>query len=202
MRVIMSQRRVDCAADNQMSGFTAPLARSNGRALVIASLPSRSTLMDQLTHLGYQCEEAEDPYTAMADLCSRPLAYRAIVLSLNGLYREELAFIATVKRRYAHIDVWLSDTDGRAAALAEAMQQGADGLVSDEGLHRFTQRPPAATSPPAASRPAPAAPAPLQLPRSEQDGGEPPTGEPVLTAEELRALLQEHPPRPTGSDDI
>ena len=105
------------------------------------------------------------------------------------MYREELAIISSVKRRYPHIDIWLSQTDGRATALAEALRVGADGLLSDDGPHRF-----------AMSEPVPAgektsAPQPKQAaetPRSMvKIFAESPIADPVLTADELRALLQE-----------
>ena len=41
------------------------------------------------------------------------------------------------KRRWPHLDVWLTHTDGRASTLAEAMRLGADALLADDGqLHR------------------------------------------------------------------
>ena len=68
---------------------------------------------------------------------SKDATYRAMILCLNSLYREELSFIASIKHRYPHIEIWLSQTDGRAAALAEALRLGADGLMSEDGPHRF-----------------------------------------------------------------
>lgn len=167
--------------------------------MVIGSAAARGAALGVVGELGYQAGEAEDPYAAMAELCRRPLAYRAIVLSLQSLYREELALIAAVKRRFGHVEVWLAQTDGRPAALAEAMRLGADGLLSEEGLHRFSlpeAPPPQPPAEPAALRPQPpASPPPTPEPTrpapsmNEVLGGH----EPVLTAEELRALLQDPP---------
>ena len=58
-----------------------------------------------------------------------------MVLSLQSLYRDELAVITTVRQRFPHVSVWLAHTDGRAAALVEAMRLGAEALVSSNGVH-------------------------------------------------------------------
>jgi hypothetical protein len=104
--------------------------------MIVASPQARTRPLQTLTQLGYQCTEIDDPYAAMADLARRPLAYQALILCLASLYREELPLINAVKRRFPHIEIWLSATDTRAAALAESMRLGADGLLADDGLHR------------------------------------------------------------------
>lgn len=157
---------------------------------------SRSAALPVLAQLGFQCAEADDPYAAMLELCRRPLAYRSLVLSLAGLYRDELQIIAAVKRRFPHVEIWLTQTDGRAAALAEANRAGADGLLSDEGLHPFaTSAALAQTLPPESTRPAAV---PESPPARQSPPAEPAPSEAVLTAEELRALLQDSPPTRTG----
>ena len=186
-----------------MSGVSFPVTRPIGRALVVANPSSRASLLEMLARLGFDCDECDDPYTATLEMARRRLAYRALILSLSSLYREELSLIATVKQRLPHIEIWLSQTDGRQAALAEAMRLGADGLLDEEGLHRIAAPPQDA----AVYLPMPPAPAPSRPQRQELD--EPseaaaadsngPIGEPVLTAEELRALLQDQPSMPPSS---
>jgi len=136
-------------------------------------------------------------------LSRRRLTYRAVILSLASLYREELGFIATVKRRFPHIEIWLAHTDGRQAALAESMRLGADGLFDVDGLHRIAT--PSANEPvyhalPPAAAPVPLQPAemPPQMAPAEMSEG---VGEPVLTADELRALLQDQPAMPPSSGE-
>ncbi len=119
-----------------MSGVSMPVTRPAGRALIIGSASSRSGPLGTLQRLGYSCAEVEDSYAGMAELCRKPLAYRAMILSLASFYREELALIQAVKRRWPHVDIWLTHTDGRHAALADAMRLGADGLLAEDGLHR------------------------------------------------------------------
>lgn len=210
-----------------MSGVSLPVTRPSGRALVVGNPASRVEPLGTLQRMGYGCTEADDPYAAMAELCRRPLAYRAIILSLASVHREELGLVPGVKRRFPHIDIWLTQTDGRQAALAEAMRLGADGLLSREGLHRVAMAPATPTYAPGetVAGPSAAAPAPVTLapqteepeapaeeratsttPAEETDSSdegapvddEPGLTEPVLTADELRALLQEQPPPPSS----
>src|SRR4051812_8183223 len=169
-----------------------------------------------MQRLGYGATELDDPYAAMAELCQRPLAYRAVVLSLAGLYREELNLMPAIKRRFPHIEIWLSHTDGRQAALADAMRLGADGLLAEDGLHRLAISGGGLTPPPSATPGLAAAAGSTfassteittgegeeEHPREALLGGppaqesEPLSGEPVLTADELRALLHEQSPMP------
>ena len=120
-----------------MSGVSLPVNRPTGRAIVVGSAGCRGSAVQTLRGLGFATIEADDPYSAAAELSRRSMTYRAMILCLNSLYREELAFIGSIKHRYPHIDIWLSQTDGRAAALTEALRLGADGLLSDDGPHRF-----------------------------------------------------------------
>lgn len=188
-----------------MSATSAATSRPNGRALIVGQPVFRNVPSATLQRRGYACTEVDDPYQAMVHLCKRPLFYSAIVLSLNSLYREELPIISSIKQRYHHIDIWLSDTDGRQAALAEAMRQGADGLFAEDELHRIAGGTHAAgTAEPVsgagkeilgkeglgkeaeemAKVPAKAVAEPASSEKS---------GDPLLTAEELRALLQDTP---------
>ncbi len=163
--------------------------------MIVASPQARARPLKTLTDLGYQCTEMDDPYAAMADLCRRPLVYQSLVLCLGSLYREELEIIHSVKRRFPHIDIWLSGTDARAAALAHAMRLGADGLLADDGLHRTALLPSRAENPRPAAAPLPPeppeAPAPAPLPARPPSAPAEDEGEPVLSAEELRALLRD-----------
>lgn len=186
-----------------MSAVSLPVNRPNGRALVVGNTSSRASAAEILQHLCYQVQETEDPYAALAELCRRPLAYRAVILSLQSLYREELQIISTIVGRYPHIEIWLTHTDGRAAALAEASRLGAHGLLSEEGLHRFAiagrEAGPSHTGP-MGTRPVRATPAEMPELNAQERSflDAPAAGDAVLTAEELRALLQEQPVRLPG----
>jgi DNA-binding NarL/FixJ family response regulator len=172
-----------------MSAVSLPVTRPIGRALIVASPSSRQQPAASLQRLGYTCVEVDDPYAAILELCRRPLVYRAIILSLTSLYKEELAVVQTVKQRFPHIEVWLTQTDGRQASLAESMRMGADGLLSDDGLHRI-----AITAAADSSAPVPVSIVHTNEPEEEDSmESEMGIGEPVLTADELRALLQEQP---------
>jgi hypothetical protein len=170
--------------------------------LVVANPSSRVQLTAALARLGFDCAECDDPYTATLELCRRRLAYRALIVSLAGLFRSELALITTVKRRFPHVEVWLAHTDGRQADLAESMRLGADGLLDDEGFHRIASTQPAE---PVSYPTVPQTLVPL-ADTPEQDNDEPAPaddqvapGEPVLTVDELRALLQDPPVMPPSA---
>ena len=177
-----------------MPAVKLPVTRLSGRALLIGSESCRAEPLSQLVELGIQCSELDDPYAAMLELCRHPRQYQAVVLSLLSLYREELRVIAAIKRRFPHIEIWLTHTDGRAAALAEAMRCGADGLLTAEGLHRTASTPEAGTSispfPPPFRQVAMDDSVSSRIPPvSRYNEFAERNGEPVLTADELRALL-------------
>jgi hypothetical protein len=178
-----------------MSAVSSLPTRPVGRALIVGTPPCRAEALAVLQRLGYDCAEVDEPYAAMLELSQRPLVYRALVLSLQSVFREELAMIATIRRRLPHLAVWLTQTDGRHAALAEAMRLGADGLLDEEGIHRT------ATASPPPPQPPPAPIIEQEHPQREDVDAEADLpadliAEPVLTAEELRALLQEQPSMP------
>src|SRR5436190_14254318 len=145
-----------------MSGVSLPVTRPSGRALVVGNAAGRVEPLGTLQRMGYACAEADDPYAAMAEVCRRPMVYRAVILSLASLHREELALVPGIKRRFPHVEVWLTHTDGRQASLAEAMRLGADGLLSGEGLHRIAMSGNAA---PTSYAPGPSVESPVSLPR-------------------------------------
>jgi hypothetical protein len=177
-----------------MSGVSLPVTRPSGPALVVANPSSRPQPMAILQRLGYSCVETDDPYSAMLELCRRPLLYRSLILSLSSLFKEELAMIESVKRRFPQIEIWLTQTDGRQASLAEAMRLGADGLLADDGLHRVALSPSA--EPIVRPMEADTDDSAAQMPDRDLS-----VGEPVLTADELRALLQEQPSVPPGEGE-
>jgi hypothetical protein len=179
-----------------MTGVSMPVTRPTGRALIIGSPSCRTAPLNTLQRLGFTCAEIDDPYAAMAEVCRRPLVYRAIILSLASMYREELAIIQSIKRRWPHVDIWLTQTDGRHAALADAMRLGADGLLSDDGLHRTAIAGSASenlysrSEAGSGSWPVSAVPPVDPNDSIDSDIGD---NEPILTADELRALLAEQP---------
>jgi hypothetical protein len=195
-----------------MSGVSFPVNRPAGRALIVGTASSRTQPLGVLQRLGFTCAETDDPYHAMLELARRPMVYRAMILSLTGLYKEELQVINATKRRFPHVEVWLTHIEGRGASLAEAMRLGADGLLAEDGLHRTG----AGAFPVETISDAPRTPLSLpgvatvptleQLPTAPARDAEfdntddANIAEPVLTADELRALLQEQPAMPPSGD--
>jgi hypothetical protein len=189
--------------------------------LLVAGAGNRTGALDILRNLDFGATEIDDPYAAMAELCRRPLVYRAVILSLASLYREELSIIPAVKARFPHVEVWLAQTDGRQAALAEGMRLGADGLLAEDGLHRVAHPatpgaptgttaaalwtdPPRRAADASTSHSAPSA-SDSHADDEDEDAlrdaaSDNAAAGPVLTPAELRALLHEQSPVPP--DDV
>jgi hypothetical protein len=170
-----------------MSVAPIQLPKPAAHALIVAAEGGAWQPQRAVSDLGYTPQAHDDPYAAMLELCRRPLVYRVLVLSLQKLYRDELAIVAAVRRRFPHVSVWLCDTDGRSSALAEAMRQGAEALLDADGLHPFNDDAAPPTPKPTAFRPVPVSEGPPEKP--DHPAHTAPANEPVLTAEELRALL-------------
>ncbi|MGC4032799.1 MAG: hypothetical protein QM754_13910 [Tepidisphaeraceae bacterium] len=176
--------------------LSANVIKSAGHALIVGGEACRPQPRQTLQAIGYETDERDNPYAALLELCARPLVYRALVLSLQSIYKEELALISTVRQRFPHVSVWLAHTDGRQAALVEAMRLGAEALVSPNGIHSFGETV-AQPQPPARQmtfRPVPAAdpspePAPEPLARQDKKHAQNEHQDPLLTADELHALL-------------
>ncbi len=167
-----------------------------GHALVVC-LPASSQVLDsQLRCLGFEVHTLDDPYSAFVELLDRPLVYRSVVLSLAAMYREELPLIKAIRARLPHVDVLLTHTDGRAAAMAEAMRLGATGLLDEQAVHRLGDVDPHPSLPASVEmrRPQPTETDPALTRTAADDDGL--DFDPILTAEELRALLQEQPTLP------
>lgn len=119
-----------------MSVSANPTTRSFGHALLVAPPQGRSALVALVSRFGFECAQVDDPYAAMSELCRRPLVYRALIVGLQGLYREELSLISAARQRFPHLDILLTQTENRQAALADALRLGADGLIDADGIHR------------------------------------------------------------------
>lgn len=167
---------------------------SLGHALAVVASVSAGELSAELVRLGYRPIAVDEPYAALIELLDRPMVYRAVVISLPALYRDELALIRTVRARLPHVDVLLAHTDGRHAALAEAMRLGATGLLSEDTIHRLAETQPMlepVVTPTVRD---------VEHPAEFESEPEPDESiEPILTAEELRALLHEQPSMPEQS---
>ena len=153
----------------------------NGRALVVADLSREPALGEAMEQVGFAADFVPDPYAGMLELSRRPLAFRALVLSLASLHPHELAIIEVAKRRFPHLEVLMADVTGRSAGLAEAVRLGADAVLEGQRLHRVQGARAADGPPPPGSSAEPCQPTP-------PTAGD---GETVLSAAELKALLQE-----------
>ncbi len=164
--------------------------RPTPRAAVVSA--SGEGVCNLLRAKGMQVEAFADPYSAAVEVFRRPLAFRVVVLSLRGVYREELSLIGTLRRRLPHVEVWLAEVEGRSGALATAVAAGASALLDDEGLHRFEGAEP---TEPAQRDERESAPPPAAVPEGEP-ADDPRESDSLLSADELRALLHDEPAAP------
>jgi hypothetical protein len=150
-----------------------------GRALLIGKrIPSKDAQL--LAAEGLQVELTTDPYAAVAELANRPLVYRALVLPLPQLFPEELALVRVVKKRFPHVQIIASEVPEKLNRTDDLRRFGFDAILT-ETLQSL------------------ASPAKLEVltPRTIQKSvGD---SEPVLTAEELRALLSDET-LPSGTE--
>jgi hypothetical protein len=191
-----------------MSAVAVSISPPQARGLVVGAPDYRATTISALEQLGYSCGECDDPYAAMAEICRRPAFYSTLVLCLAGLYREELPIVAAVRRLYPHIEVWLAQVNGRQAAVDEGVALGAAGVIDGDGLHQMEAAAVAATGSSTQALSIASEFGDYHPGRKAIEDGQAgadatdPDGsfaDPILTAEELRALLQE-PPAPVATE--
>jgi hypothetical protein len=165
------------------------LALDRRRAVVVASQASQTELRTALEGLGFEPTCFDDPYGAFAHALTHAVGLRAFVVSLQGLYREELSVLASVRDRLPHVDRIVAHTQARQTTLAEAVRCGAVTLLDDQGLHPLS---PDAPAPTLASLPNFGSdPVPTEGDSTGSRDPEPADFDPLLSAEELRALLQD-----------
>ncbi|HEY1685967.1 MAG TPA: hypothetical protein VGG19_14475 [Tepidisphaeraceae bacterium] len=153
-----------------------------GRALLIGKRAAAEDA-ELLAQQGLQVELSHDPYAAVAELSSRPLVYRAVVVPMPQIFPEELSFIRVVKRRFPHVQVIASEVPERK--LEEMRKLGVDAILLDTEIRVLTPAAPPKVEPQIA---------PVQKSVSVNDS------QPVLTAEELRALLSDGPFPSSGTE--
>lgn len=153
------------------------------RALAVVSPAVSGEVSKSLRKLGFEPAIFHDPYSAASELLRRPLVFRLVVVSLASVYREELALIDMIRRRLPHVDVGLIHVEGRSAMLAESIRLGATVLLDADKLERLSP----AAEPPSADH-SPSLAAVFAAATAGRNDAEPDV-EPLLSADELRALL-------------
>ncbi|MFT3786606.1 MAG: hypothetical protein QM770_10625 [Tepidisphaeraceae bacterium] len=191
-------------------GLPSSPVRPTAFALIVAAPTAQPALQAMLHRENFDSLSVDEPYAALVELLAKPLVYRAVVLSLHGLYREELTVIKTIRAKLPHVSVWLAHTDGRQAALAEAMRLGASGLLSEEGLHAFSDDEPttselAKLSSLAATQANTERTGIVEALTTDERAHEPDEipdeSEPILSADELRALLADSGTWPSSASE-
>ncbi len=128
-----------------------------------------------------------DPFLLIERLVELRDRVDYVVLSLDQIRADELVVIQTIKAFFPRVTIWLTGVAGRSAELAQAVLLGADGLVSEAGVYRFTDAGKAANIP--GDTPTHWAELEGQTkPGAATTAADP--SDPVLTADELRALLE------------
>ena len=161
---------------DQSSNAHEPGEAMVGPVVVVGAGDASAVLPGAAEH---RVDDAADAVLLLGRLLRDGTAARAVVLSLSAMRPEDLAVVRTVRRYFPSAEVWVSDVGPHAAMLAEAVSLGAAGLVADGRLHRFAL--PAPAPPPR--------PAVKQTPAKPAAPPDPDPGQPLLSGDELRALL-------------
>lgn len=139
----------------------------------------------------------DDPYALVRQLASGAAASTTdIVLLLACLYPEELAVIDAVRQVAPDVRILVGAVDGASGLLAASIRAGIDGIYVN-GAVEWLGEPPALPpiAPAARSAPASAHEEPSRVAHgthtAERDLADDP--QPLLSQEELRALLGEEP---------
>lgn len=163
---------------------------TSGRVALIAGPTTRDQHAETLMRAGYDVYGFDDPYDAMLAICRKPLVFRAVTLSLQGIYLQELAIIPVISRRYPHMRLVACDTHGRRAAFDRARELGVTDQLDGGGIRpveNAKKRDPGTVRLSNASTDLPMPPG---LTSAEAAAlAEPIDDGPLLTPEELRALL-------------
>lgn len=182
-----------------MANLAISSSLARGPAVVVGGDGCRASALGVLKRENIPAFECDSPYPAMAEISRKPGVYKTVILSLQNLFQEELRIIEAIKTLHPEIDIWLCHTDGRPSTLAAALRMGADGILADDGIHRMApnaeivETPIVKTAPPA-QPPVVAASAQDKLSASSNSSPVITSSglvEPILTVEELRALLQD-----------
>lgn len=166
-------------------------------------------VLGQLHRLGAACVVLDDPYHAAAEIGHRPGSYAALVLCLPCCYTDELPVITAVCRCSPTTRVLVAAADQHVSMLTAALRLGAVGVLTGQGVEWIGVLP---TPTPAALVAENAETAALAEPAEAETTVETPAEvtdeatddmddadseiapiEPVLTAEELHALLHDEP---------
>ncbi|MEM8876166.1 MAG: hypothetical protein AAGD32_18120 [Planctomycetota bacterium] len=174
-------------------GAEQPDLANGGRVALIATGTTRDRHAETLMHAGYDVYAFDDPYAAMLALCRKPLVFRAVAVSLQAIYPKEMSLISVVGRRYPHMRLIACDTDGRPAALEQARRLGVTDILDAEGPRPVDTQPVEGASSKThdASRADAVALTEEEAAALAEDAANDTAQGPLLTPEELRALLSD-----------
>lgn len=189
---------------------TATKSLDGRRVAVVGSGEALARVLGLLHREGAACEAVNDPYRVVG-LVAGSSGVSAVVLVLPCLYPEEMAVVGAL-RRLTGVPVIVAAADGLMSQLSAAIREGATAILTERGIDWLGvpastgPLPPAATPgstevtpPPTPIRSTPQVDVTTPEDRFDElseESGPPP--EPVLSAEELRALLQEPVPVARG----
>lgn len=186
------------------------------RVAVIGSGEVLARVLGQLHRLGAECVVLDDPYQAVAALTQRPGAYPAAVFVLPSIYPDELPAISAILKHSPGTRVVVAAAEQQVSSLAAALRLGASGVLTEHGIEAFAGQdaPPfSPTNSTPSTQPSTALP-----PENEEstlataDDAHHPTAhqphddhhsdyeptDPILTADELHALLHDDVDGDTG----
>lgn len=187
-------------------GSGGAFALSGARVAVVGSGEVLARVLGQLHTMGAGCIALEDPYRAAADIARRHDRYDAVVIALPCLYAEELPLIATLRRLAPTARIILAAADQHVSMLAAAMRFGASAVLTAQGIELLAASESLEPNPAVAGQSStPLSPRAAEVETQREPEAEPVAeadqatddedafngGHPLLSAEELHALLHD-----------
>ena len=173
----------------------------------VGFLTQTSVLRHPLTEI-----HLPDPYVAMLHIARDPGAVSRVFIDLQQFFDSEIPFVAAVRAIAPQCRIIALGSESRPSLLAKAIGAGVDGLLAD-GKIRWLRESPLRSQPLSRTNPIETSaaielvdpPETLSTADSTRDPTDssasdfPGAAEPLLTAEELKALLSDHGIQPTAS---
>lgn len=121
------------------SSSLAASALANARIGVLGHGDNLARTLGLLHRMGARCTVWEDAYQAACEVARHPDTFFAVVVILPCCYQAELAVISTIRTYARNTRVYVADAEQHVSMLTGAMRLGATGLLTQAGVELFAE---------------------------------------------------------------